>query len=236
MNPAAAKEKRGSSGRSRTYLKTRVRGQRLQNAALILAFIELTQRLHQAYRQAYDKQTAEWLLPQNTKQQMSPDEISGLRKQLEAFLTGKCKDLVEATMKNIKGGVYSNDLVKLFNTLADSGKLFSDPQLQGAGGYGGGNVADKTASLTIRLDYRWSSPVWTAIEELTHANGSAGSKYISHDAMAQAAIDGARSIGVSLDKVKNTNTPVAEVQDPSTLKGDLYNSVLFRNVLAQACH
>lgn len=54
---------------------------------------------------------------------MSPDEISNLRKQLEEFLTGKCKDLVEATMKSIKGGVYNTDLVKLFNTLAESGNL-----------------------------------------------------------------------------------------------------------------
>lgn len=31
----------------------------------ILAFLELSRRLHQAYRFAYDKQAAEWLLPQN---------------------------------------------------------------------------------------------------------------------------------------------------------------------------
>lgn len=53
------------STRSNSYLKTRIWGSRLQNAARILAIVELTQRLHQAYRQAYDKQTAGWLLPQN---------------------------------------------------------------------------------------------------------------------------------------------------------------------------
>jgi len=48
-----------------SYLKTRIRGSRLRNAARILVLIELTQRLHQAYRQAYDKQAADRLLPQN---------------------------------------------------------------------------------------------------------------------------------------------------------------------------
>jgi len=55
-----------ASGPSRNYLKTRVRGQRLYEAAFILAIVELTRRLHQAYPQAYDKQAVEWLLPQNT--------------------------------------------------------------------------------------------------------------------------------------------------------------------------
>lgn len=166
---------------------------------------------------------------------MTPEQISGLRKDLENFLKGKCKDLVEAMLKNVKGGVYTTDLLDLYKVLEDRHELYSHPGIK-AGGYGGGSVDDKTARLAINFQYSWSSPVWTAIEELTHANGPAGSKYLSHDVMAQAAIDGARSIGVSLDRVKNTNTPVAQVQDPSTLKGDFYNSVLFRNVLGQACH
>jgi hypothetical protein len=52
-------------GRSTSYLKTRIRGSRLQNAARILVLVELTQRLHQAYRFAYDKQASDQLLPQN---------------------------------------------------------------------------------------------------------------------------------------------------------------------------
>jgi|SRR5215831_406689 len=64
MNRAAAKEKRGSSGPSRSYLQTRVRASRLQNAA-ILAFIELSRRLNQAYARAYDKSASGQLLPQN---------------------------------------------------------------------------------------------------------------------------------------------------------------------------
>ena len=35
---------------------------------------------------------------------MTPEQISGLRKDLENLLKGKCKDLVEAMLKNVKGG------------------------------------------------------------------------------------------------------------------------------------
>jgi len=68
MNRPAAKEKTRSSGPSMSYLQTRIRASRLLNAARILAIIELTHRLHQAYRFAYDKQAADWLLPQNPAQ------------------------------------------------------------------------------------------------------------------------------------------------------------------------
>lgn len=54
------------STRSNSYLKTRIRGSRLQNAARLLLLVELTQRLHQAYAQAYDKQASDQLLPQNS--------------------------------------------------------------------------------------------------------------------------------------------------------------------------
>src|SRR5262249_41354101 len=86
MNRLAAKEKRRSSGRSRSYPKTRVRASRLQNAARILAFIELSRRLHQAYRQAYDKQAADRLLPQNTFSQSSssPDNTDPCARFLPA--------------------------------------------------------------------------------------------------------------------------------------------------------
>jgi hypothetical protein len=56
------------------YLKTRIRGSRLLNAARLLVLIELTHRLHQAYRFVYDKQAADWLLPQNTPQTQTPCE------------------------------------------------------------------------------------------------------------------------------------------------------------------
>jgi hypothetical protein len=53
-------------GPTLSYLQTRVRASRLYQAAFILAIIELTRRLHQAYEHAYDKQAADWVLPQNT--------------------------------------------------------------------------------------------------------------------------------------------------------------------------
>lgn len=72
MKPAAAKEKSAAAiararatGPTRSYLQTRVRASRLLAAARILAIIELTRRLHQAYEQAYDQQAADWVLPQN---------------------------------------------------------------------------------------------------------------------------------------------------------------------------
>jgi|GEM_PF-5389369 len=52
-------------GHPTSYLKTRIRGSRLQNAARLLVLVELSRRLHQAYRFAYDKQAADQLLPQD---------------------------------------------------------------------------------------------------------------------------------------------------------------------------
>ncbi len=59
-------------GRSTRYLQTRIRGPRLPNAARILVIVELTHRLHQAYADAYDKQAADRLLPQNPVPQPHP--------------------------------------------------------------------------------------------------------------------------------------------------------------------
>src|SRR5687767_5004968 len=57
---------RRASGLSTSYPKTRIRGSRLLDAARILAFIELSRRLHQACEHAYDKQAADRLLPQKS--------------------------------------------------------------------------------------------------------------------------------------------------------------------------
>ena len=87
MNPAA-KEKSRASAQSRGYLKTRIRGQRLLNVARILALVELTKRLHQTYRFAYDKQAADWLLPQKPVPAPGPDptEHIGLSPCLQSRL------------------------------------------------------------------------------------------------------------------------------------------------------
>src|SRR5216684_8750535 len=99
MNRPAAKEKTRSSGPARSYLQTRVRGQRLYEAAFILAFVELTRRLHQAYEQAYDKQAAEWLLPQNTRP-LTPGEnktVDGIVTKALRLLdsNGPCRDYID---------------------------------------------------------------------------------------------------------------------------------------------
>jgi len=63
--PSSSFTRRASSP-SISYLQTRIRGSRLLNAARLLVLIELTHRLHQAYRFAYDKQAADWLLPRKS--------------------------------------------------------------------------------------------------------------------------------------------------------------------------
>ncbi|MGH9970278.1 MAG: hypothetical protein ACREBG_21125 [Pyrinomonadaceae bacterium] len=111
MTPAAtaAKEKRRSSGPSRSYLQTRVRGSRLYEAARILAIVELSSRLHQAYRQAYDKQASDRLLPQNPVPRPGPDptdrsrSLTGAQEKVKtraidgarALLTGECFDFIK---------------------------------------------------------------------------------------------------------------------------------------------
>src|SRR5258708_32467290 len=88
MKASAAKEKSRQLTRSRlahrasgpttSYLKTRVRVSRLYEAAFILAFIELSRRLHQAYEHAYDKQAVGWVLPQNSTPQKPKQDLQAL--------------------------------------------------------------------------------------------------------------------------------------------------------------
>jgi hypothetical protein len=184
--------------------------------------------------------------PQNTsgKRQMTPEEVAQIRTALQNLLQGKCKELMEAMLKNIQGGVFKPNLLDLLNHIEKTHRLFRDDTLGYTGGYGGGNGVDEkpvAANLTINFQHP-AGFLWTAVEELTHANGQAGVLSISHENMAQAAITAAQTVGVSLDKLKNTNTPTAVVQDLTGLEGkawlkaDFYNSTLFRNVLQQGCH
>ena len=80
--PISSSFTRRASRPATTYLKTRIRGSRLLNAARILAFIELSRRLHQAYRHAYDKQAADQLLPQNTinEKAFSDADLAAIKK------------------------------------------------------------------------------------------------------------------------------------------------------------
>src|SRR5678815_3538440 len=114
------------STRSTTYLKTRIRGSRLLNVACLLLLAELTQRLHQAYAQAYDKQAADQLLPQNPGRQIVP--LGNLQKGLEGLLKGDC-------------GVFVQKLIDKANQLYGGGRpratSFWDAfsRIQDAGGY-----------------------------------------------------------------------------------------------------
>jgi hypothetical protein len=175
---------------------------------------------------------------------MTPEEVSQIRSALQNLLQGKCKELIEAMLKNIQGGVFKTDLVDLLDHMDRTSQLFRDDTLGYVGGYGGGNGVDEkpfAANLTINFGHP-AGFLWTAVEELTHADGRAGVQSISHENMAQAAINAAHSVSVSLDKLKNTNTPTPIVQDltglegKARLKADFYNSTLFRNVLQQGCH
>ena len=90
--PSSSFTRRASSP-SISYLKTRIRGSRLLNAARLLVLIELTHRLHQAYRFAYDKQAADWLLPQNpTPEQRAADRAGQMLNQQ------RCRDFVRALL------------------------------------------------------------------------------------------------------------------------------------------
>ena len=77
-----------------SYLKTRIRGSRLLNAARLLVLVEITQRLHQAYRYAYDKQAADRLLPQNpTPTPTPPHQQPPHQDECSTYLANGRKDL-----------------------------------------------------------------------------------------------------------------------------------------------
>ena len=94
-----------ATGPTRSYLKTRVRASRLLNAARILAIVELTRRLHQAYQHAYDKQAAEWLLPQNTSAKTQEPGQLGVLTEGAFFDVGKFRRCLKSM--GIKLGVIS---------------------------------------------------------------------------------------------------------------------------------
>jgi hypothetical protein len=177
------------------------------------------------------------LLPQDTLQsrhQMTPEDVAKLRKEIKNLLQGKCKELLEEMNKRIKGGVFSNDLLDVFDYMDRNHTLVRDDTI-GRGGSGGGNAVDgKPFKAGMTLNFHWfQSPAWVSLEELTHANGTAGVQYISHENMAQAAIDAAQFLKIDLNRLKNTTSPKAEVLDPKT--GDSKNSQLFQAILSLEC-
>jgi len=80
-----------ASGPTMSYLKTRIRASRLYQAAFILAIVELTRRLHQAYRQAYDKHAADQLLPQNPQGDV---DLSPAQRKVVEYINTLAKGLM----------------------------------------------------------------------------------------------------------------------------------------------
>lgn len=166
MNPAAAKEKRGSSARSRSYLQTRVRVSRLYEAAFILAFIELSRRLHQAYAQAYDKQAAEWLLPQNPTIPLDVNKIG------ELLNNPTCSDFVtnlinKAAELNPNNPANSSNALDLINAVKNGkgGYFLQSFSFDGkpAGGTVGGSIANGDAKVYISPQSWGPAPTATQI-------------------------------------------------------------------------
>ncbi len=127
MKPVAAKERARPSGPSRSYLKTRVRGSRLLAAAHILAIVELSRRLHQAYAQAYDKQAADSVLPQNPFPGFDKGKLGDVNKALaEGAKLLQNSDCQKALAQ---AGINVTDLIKAFGNL--KARPDSDPSTKG---------------------------------------------------------------------------------------------------------
>jgi hypothetical protein len=118
-------------GRSTSYLKTRIRGSRLLNAARLLVLVELTRRLHQAYEHAYDKQAADQLLPQNpTTPPCNPPTFESISDH--PFL-GLFPGEFDADAEAFYNGVSDRDRRVLLNTvdaMVDAGSDLTNARFQ----------------------------------------------------------------------------------------------------------
>jgi hypothetical protein len=142
------------SSPSHSYLKTRIRGSRLVNAARILVLVELTQRLHQAYAQAYDKQAADRLLPQNPGGEMIParnllPEVYHLLDNNRCFTFISNLLNVARQLTNRRPLTYdAYELARTVATQAEGGISFFPGQ---GGGSAGGDIFSGTAQAAIGL-------------------------------------------------------------------------------------
>ncbi|MCA1601986.1 MAG: hypothetical protein LC776_10220, partial [Acidobacteria bacterium] len=129
-----------ASGPATSYLQTRVRASRLYEAAFILAIAELTRRLHQAYRQAYDKQAAEQLLPQNPGPNV--DDLG--RRITNIVSNSKCadfiRDLINKAAELTGNPAASNSALTLFGTIKSQGGFVYGDTVKRAYGFEGGTV------------------------------------------------------------------------------------------------
>jgi YD repeat-containing protein len=168
---------------------------------------------------------------------ISDKDIARMRGILVAGLVGPCNELIQRTLDSIPGGVYSNDLLKVFDGIDDHRAFYdaaNDPNYKAVAS-GGGSVEDWTAGVVVRnvstVDFL------TLAEELTHADAPSRIPRfpipsIPHEVMARAAINAAGSLGIDLagnrSQLGGGNT---QLGDPRTREGDNRNSQLFRNTL-----
>jgi len=134
---------------------------RLINTARILALIELTRRLHQAYEHAYDKQAAEWLLPQNPGQVFPPIDLDKLKGLIQDRLNyGDCAEFVAslinkaAELSKGKNPAVSTDIMGLFEKIRsqpNGGIVFAPPHPRVAGGGGTTEGYYRDGSVNIRI-------------------------------------------------------------------------------------
>mgnify|MGYP003288520115 CR=1 FL=1 len=113
---SAAKGKIRSYGPTRSYLQTRVRASRLLNAVRILALLELSRRLHQAYRQAYDKQAADWLLPQNSNTPQTTDTPQTICHIMADIAQDEANDALSLNPNNPRAALKQFDNISVSGT------------------------------------------------------------------------------------------------------------------------
>ncbi|HYR75945.1 MAG TPA: hypothetical protein VEM96_08885 [Pyrinomonadaceae bacterium] len=175
---------------------------------------------------------------QMRRRQMTPEEISNFRGQLQSIYRGDCKKFLDGIQANIPG---AHNLVDVFNYMADHGGLFHQDGLTigrgfQIGGYGGGNIDDGSASVTINFGFP-GDPLFTMIHEGTHASGGAGSGSVSHRTMAEAALSAAASANINLQKYQNG--PPSDLKFEVWARGvpnaDTHNSQVFQSILHIVC-
>jgi hypothetical protein len=219
--PLSSRATHRTSGRSTSYLKTRIRGSRLRNAARILVLVELTQRLHQACEHAYDKQAADRLLPQNPTP-LTQDQINKVQSDItETLKNPGCAKFVAATLNQVASDtsipLFSDDVLKNFNEVARTGTLeatlLSGREAQAWGSAGGGD-----AKIQFNNQYPLTSPFphvvgLRGIHETTHVSSNKRMYTYSDYDLARASYKVALKLGYkgvpkppdTLDAIENGN-------------------------------
>lgn len=177
----------------------------------------------------------------HSRREITSGEVVSLRQQLQNLIKGRCKEFLESTMSQVPDGVYSGNLMNLFNWMADHGTLMRDDFLRGSKGqpilgHGGGNAVDgKPFKAGVTLNFTFGrSVVFTLIHELVHANGRAGSQSISHATMATVALATLSSEDLK-EYQSRLPTLALEVWRRGEENADTHNSQVFQNILEFKC-